>query len=118
MATRTLSGWTPGSPIDGQRLRLYREQALAGTYLLNYDATSVQVAVVPGDYQGELRSTRETEESEGSLTVQFNVPSSFGGGGPPPNPPPTPSEDPMATTPPDTDEDIPPPTGTIAVSDP
>lgn len=79
MPTRTLHGWTPGSPIDGQRLRLWRNMGLAGTYDFANDVTSKQVDVVENSlYQAELRSLRETQEST-ALTKMFYVGGSFMG---------------------------------------
>jgi len=120
MPTRTLYGWTPGSPIDGQRLRLHRNMGLAGTYDFANDVTSKQVDVVEYSlYQAELRSYRELDEST-ALTKMFYV-----GGG-------------MGFMAPTywgyrlrqlsdwllsgplrlRTEEVPPPTGTISVSDP
>lgn len=77
MPTRTLHGWNPGYPIDGQKMRLYRNSGLAGTYSLGPSDQSVQVTVVEYSlYQGELRSYVGEQESH-PLTVMFYVGSSF-----------------------------------------
>lgn len=79
MPTRRLHGWTPGSPIDGQRLRLYRNGALAGTYELANDATEKVVDVVAdSEYHATLHSFRETQESHFCLEVDFTTVESGG----------------------------------------
>lgn len=79
MPTRRLYGWTPGSPIDGQRLRLYRNMALAGTYELANDATEKVVDVVAdSNYRATLHSFRETQESHFCLEVEFTTVESGG----------------------------------------
>lgn len=81
MPTRTLHGWNPGYPIDGQKMRLYRNSGLAGTYPLGPSDQSVQVTVVANSlYQGELRSYKTVngvEHESHPLTVMFFVGSSF-----------------------------------------
>jgi len=81
MPTRTLHGWTPGSPIDGHRLRLYKTGlggGLAGTYESNYDDNSIQVSVLANTgYLYDLRSFREADESTTGLTGSFYVPATL-----------------------------------------
>ena len=102
MATRILSGWTPGSPIDGQIIRVYAGGALAGTYPLANDATSCEVELGPGLNKAELRSLFEAEQSDVWLVVEYTAGGERGsesgesGGNP----------------------EIPGPTGTISVSNP
>lgn len=74
MPQRRLYGWTPGIPIDGMRLRLYKDSFLAGTLELNYDATEKVVDVeADSNYRATLHSFRELQESHFFLEVEFTT---------------------------------------------
>lgn len=110
MPQKRLHGWTPGSPIDGQRMRVYRNSALAGTYVLENSDTEVIIDVVANSvYSCELRSFRETQESMTGLTCTFNTYMMM--------PLVAPSSEIPESAMVMGYEHVPPPTGTISVSD-
>lgn len=102
MATRTLSGWTPGNPIDGQVCRVFAGGVLAGTYPMTNTQTSVQVELGSGMNQAVIKSNLEAEESAGYVMVEYTASGERG----------------SETGESEGNPEIPPPTGSITVSNP
>lgn len=104
-------GWTIGSPVsfEKQRLRLYTDGALAGTFDFGNDTNEYPgVEIGTGAHVAVLCSVREEVNESTSLQVRFQIGENSGG----------PIQD-DNYQPPETEcgEYVPPPTGTLQVSD-